>query len=227
MNNISLELTTRNLEGKKVSKIRENGQIPSVLYGDKFEPLSTQSNFAETAKVVAIVGKHTPVNVLIDGKKSLAIIKSLDFSPVTHKLRHIAFHKINANDVIETEVSIVLTGEGDSPAERAGLVILQALESIEIKAKPADLPEHLELSVLGLTNEDDRLTVGDIKLPKGVEFADNDQDLDLVIANVYEPSALQAANEAAGGEAEPEDAEAVASTEVSETTTAQSAEPSK
>jgi len=39
-------------------------------------------------------------------------------------------------------------------------------------------------------------------LPSGVEFADAEQDLTLVVANVYEPSALQAANESAGGEAE-------------------------
>jgi large subunit ribosomal protein L25 len=42
-------------------------------------------------------------------------------------------------------------------------------------------------------------------LPEGVEFADAEQDMELVIANVYEPSALQAANEAAGGEAEAEE----------------------
>ena len=54
------------------------------------------------------------------------------------------------------------------------------------------------------------MTVGDIKLPEGVEFAENEQDTDLVIANVYEPGALQAANDAAGGEAEPEAAEEVA-----------------
>jgi hypothetical protein len=46
--------------------------------------------------------------------------------------------------------------------------------------------------------------VADIKLPAGVEFDDVDQDMELVIANVYEPSALQSANEAAGGDAEEE-----------------------
>jgi large subunit ribosomal protein L25 len=216
VNDISLKLAARKIEGKKVEKIREDGFVPSVVYGDKYEPISTQSGLVETAKIVAAAGMHTPINLIIDGKSTLAIIKSLDFSPVKHKLRHIAFHKIDANDIIETEVAIVLTDEGNSPAERVGLIILQALETIEVKAKPADLPESIELSVLGMVNVDDRLTVGDIKLPKGVEFADADQDLELVIANVYETSALQAANEAAGGEAEPEDAEEVVSTEVVE-----------
>lgn len=215
MNDIILKLVARNVEGKKVAKVRDDGFVPSVVYGDKFEPISTQSSLVETSKVVSTAGKHTPINLLIDGKKTLAIIKDIDFSPVSHKLRHIAFHKINANDIIETEVSIVLVDEGNSPAERTGLIILQALETIEVKAKPANLPESIELSVLGLTDVDDRLTVADIKLPKDVEFSDVEQDMDLVIASVYEPSALQSANESAGGEAEPEDAVEVASTEPS------------
>lgn len=72
-------------------------------------------------------------------------------------------------------------------AEKAGLVVLQAIEHIEIKAKPADLPESLELSIAELATDEDKLTVADLKLPEGVEFADVDQDAELVIANVYEP----------------------------------------
>ena len=64
------------------------------------------------------------------------------------------------------------------------------------------MPESIELSIVDLATDEDKLTVGDIKLPEGVEFADVDQNLELVIANVYEPGALQAANEAAGGDAE-------------------------
>lgn len=204
MNDISLKLDERTAEGKKVAKLRDSGFVPSVVYGGQAKPMSAQSPLVETTKVVHTVGKHTPINLIIDGKKKLAIIKSIDMDPVKHMLRHVAFHTIKQNDIITTEVPIVLVGRGESVAERAGLVVLQALDSIEIKAKPADLPKSLELSILNLAEADDRLMVSDIVLPSGVEFDDIDQDMELVIANVYEPSALQAANEAAGGEAEAE-----------------------
>ncbi len=204
MNDISLKLTERTAVGKKLTKLRDDGMVPSVIYGGKSEPILAQSPIVDTTKVVQIAGRHTPINLTINGKKKLAIIKDIDTDPVKHKIRHIAFHAIKQSDVITTEVPIVLTGEGESVAERAGLVVLQAIDNIEIKAKPADLPSSLEISILNLTNEDDKLTVADIKLPEGVEFADIDQDMELVIANVYEPGALQAANEAAGGEAEAE-----------------------
>ncbi len=211
--NISLKLEKRTAEGKQLAKLRRSGFVPSVVYGGQDNPQMMQSIASDTAKVVAHVGKHTPVDLIIDGVKKLSIIKSIDRDPVKRTLRHLAFHTINRDDIITTEVPIILTGMGESIAERAGLVILQAIEHIEVKAKPADLPESIEMSIINLATDEDKLTIGDIKLPKGVEFDDIEQDLELVVANVYEPGALQAANEASGGDAEPEDAVKVESAE--------------
>jgi len=204
VNDISLKLSERTVTGKKVEKLRQEGLVPSVVYGGKADPIATQSQLVDTAKVVHAAGKHSPVHLMIDGKKKLAIIKAIDRDPVKHIVRHVAFHTIKQNEVITTEVPIILTNVGESEAERAGLVVLQALEKVEIKAKPAALPESFELSILNLASTEDKLTLGDIELPSGVEFADVEQDLELVVANVYEPSALQAANEAAGGDADEE-----------------------
>lgn len=223
MNDILLQLDERTAEGKKVAKLRESGFVPSVVYGGHAEPTMTQSKLSDTNKVVKAAGRHTPVHLMINGSKKLAIIKDIDMDPVRHELRHVAFHTIRQNDIITTEVPIILVGKGESIAERAGLVVLQAIDSIEIKAKPANLPESLELSIVGLATDEDSLKISDIKLPEGVAFADVDQDMDLVIANVYEPSALQAANEAAGGEAEAEtevEAENGGETPAAETTEA-------
>jgi large subunit ribosomal protein L25 len=118
----------------------------------------------------------------------------------------VAFHTIKQNEPLVAEVPIVLVGMGESEAEKAGLVILQAIERVDVKALPANLPESLEISITKLVTTDDKLTFTDIKLPDGVEFANVEQDMDLVVANVYEPSALQAANESAGGDAEDETA---------------------
>ncbi len=190
MNDISLKLQARVIEGKKVTKLREEGLVPSVIYGGQLEPIKTQSPLVETTRVVREAGKHTPINLTIDGKKRLAMIKAVDYDPVKHAVRHVAFHAIKQNDIIEAEVPIVLTGIGESPAERSGLVVLQALEHVQIKAKPADLPEALEVSIIGLETADDKISLTDITLPEGVAYAGGEQDMDLVIANVYEPGAL-------------------------------------
>lgn len=227
MSNISLKLDARTVHGKKVSELRRQGIVPSVVYGAKNDPISTQSQAVETLKVVQAAGKHTPIDIVVDGKKSLAIIKSIDLDAVKRSLRHIAFHTINKNEKIVTEVPIHLVGLGESAAERAGLVVLQAIERVEVRALPGDLPEALEISILELATDEDKLTLADITLPEGVEFADHEQDLELVIANVYEPSALQAANDAAGGDAEADDASDVAAENGEEAPAQESAEKSE
>lgn len=206
-----IKLEKRTAEGKKLAGLRANGLVPSVVYGGSKEPISTQSNAAETLRVVKVAGKHSPVEIEMDGKKHLAIIKSIDNDPVKHTLRHLAFHTIKQNEKIVTEVPIELEGVGQSPAERAGFVVLQTIENIEVRAVPSKLPESIKVSLSSLENDEDKILISDIVLPEGVEFADHEQDMTLVVANVYEPSALQAANEATGGDAEADDAKSVES----------------
>lgn len=199
---INLKLDVREQQGKKVARLRNEGIVPGVMYGHGFDPILVQAEYNVMEKVVREAGKHTPVHVTIDGKKKITLIKDIDRNPVHAQLRHVSFHAVKANEVVHAEVPIHLVGEGESEAEKAGLIVLQAIEVVEIKAKPADLPEALEVSIVSLATVEDKITLADITLPEGVEYADIDQDLDLVVANVYEPAALEAANEAAAGDAE-------------------------
>ncbi len=199
---ITITLDIRDAKGKKVAKLRNQGVVPGVIYGQGFDPILVQSEYNVLEKVVKGAGKHSAVHVTVDGKKKIALIKDIEHSPVKGRIQHVSFHAVKASENVHAEVPIHLVGLGESGAEKAGLIILQAIETLEIKAKPADLPEALEVSVSGLETDEDKILVSDITLPKGVEFADVEQDLDLVIANVYEPAALEAANEAAAGEAE-------------------------
>ncbi len=220
---ITLNVQARDVHGKKVASLRRQGLVPGVIYGAGMDAMSVQVAEGEVAKVVKAAGQHTPVQ-LIGKKRRIAMIKEVDRDPVKHTIRHIAFHAVRADEPVEAEVPIRLIGEGESVAERNGLVILQALEKLEVKALPMELPEALEVSILELAEAGDRVTVGDIKVPAGVEIVDNDDGradddeeeerqtiMDLVIASVYEPSALQAANDAAGGDAEEASADTVAS----------------
>ena len=225
---ITLKIDARDVHGKKVANLRRDGLVPGVVYGSGMEAISVQAVEGEVAKVVRAAGQHTPVQ-LMGKKRRIAMIKDVDRDPVKHTIRHISFHAVRADEPVEAEVPIRLVGEGESAAERNGLVILQAIEKIEVKALPMDLPEALEVSILELAEQGDRVTVGDIKLPEGIEIVDKDDGrgdededeerqtiMDLVIASVYEPSALQAANDAAGGDAEEADADAVESENGSE-----------
>lgn len=211
---VSLKIDARTLQGKKVKQLRQQGLTPGVVYGADMEPQAIQADAQEVRKVVAAAGKHTPVN-LTGSKRRIAMIKDVDYDPTKHGVvRHIAFHAVNADEPVTTTVAIRLVGEGESEAEKAGLVILQALDKVEIKALPMELPEALEVSIIALKDAGDRVTVGDIVLPAGVSFVEHDDGhhdeeddeekpkiTDLMVASVWEPAALQAANESTAGDA--------------------------
>lgn len=198
---ISLTLEPREVQGKKVARLRKEGLVPSVVYGYNMKPTMAQTEYGVMEKVVREAGKHSAVHLTIGGKKKVAMIKDVDRDPVKAEILHVSFHAVKQNEPVVAEVGIHLVGEGESAAEKAGLVVLQSLEKIEIKAIPANLPEALEVSIADLATTDDHITLADITLPEGVEYADVEQSLEQTVASVYEPSALQAANDAAGGDA--------------------------
>ena len=209
---INLTLDLRTAQGKKVKQLRQEGIVPAIVYGPGVEPINTQAEYNVIEKVIRKAGKHTPVHLTIDGKKKIAMIKDVDVEPTKARIRHVSFHAVNQNDPVNAEVPIRLIDEGESEAERAGLIILQSLDHIEIRALPLDLPEALEISTAGLKAAGEQITLGDIVLPANVAFVEHTtgreeeddeapQLTDLVIASVYEPAALEAANDAAAGDA--------------------------
>lgn len=213
---INLKLTTREVHGKKVAKLRREGLVPGVVYGPEMDPISVQVDYNTVMKVYKAAGSHHAVHLDVDGKKRIAMIKETETDPVKNTLRHISFHAVNAKDPITAEVPIILVGEGESEAEKAGLIVLQALDRIEVRALPMDLPDSVQVSIAGLKEAGERVTLADATLPEGVEFVEHDDGhrdnedeekptiFDLMVASVWEPAALQAQNESAAGDAEDE-----------------------
>lgn len=208
---LELKVDRREIFGKKVKQLRQKGITPGVVYGAGMEPVAVQADGKDVMRLYAAAGKHTPVQ-LTGTKRRIAMIKDIEMHPTkSGVVRHIAFHAVRADEPVIAEVPIRLLDVGESEAERAGLIVLQAIEKVEVKALPLNLPEALEISVAKLTSEGDRLKIGDIDLPEGVELVEHDDGRegtadddvtvkDLVIASVYEPAALEAANEAAAGD---------------------------
>ena len=217
---ITLKIEKREILGKKVRALRRQGLTPGVVYGAGMESVAVQAEASEVSRVYKAAGKHSPVQ-LTGLKRRIAMIKDVEMHPTrTGEILHISLHAVRADEPVIAEVPIELVGKGESAAERAGLIVLQAIEKIEIKALPMDLPEVLKVSLEKLEKEGDRVTVGDIILPAGVELVEHDDGRegtadddvtvkDLVVASVYEPAALEAANDAAAGDSDTADADQV------------------
>ncbi|MBR0133977.1 50S ribosomal protein L25 [Candidatus Saccharibacteria bacterium] len=199
MSEDKLSLAKRELTGKKVKALREQGIIPSVVFGGKGDPIMTQSAYNETEKVLLSAGYHSPVDLDIAGKKQMALVKTVHLDPVKRTIMNVEFQAISADEIVEATTPIEIINFETSDANKAHLTLLQVMEEIEVKAKPADLPEAIIVDASALKTVEDSIKIADLKLPKGVELADKELDPELAIANVYDP-----AQEAAEREAEAE-----------------------
>jgi large subunit ribosomal protein L25 len=191
-----LSLKKRELTGKKLKVLRASGLIPSVIYGGK-EPVLAASEYVATEKVLGQAGYHSPVDLDVAGKKHLAIVKDVQIDPVSRKIVNIEFQAISANEVVEATTPIVIVNFEASEASKIyHFALIQSMEEIDVKAKPADLPKELTIDATNLKEVDDKLTIKDIILPNGVEFADKEMDAEQVVASLYDPAAEAAAREA-------------------------------
>ena len=200
MSENQLKLEKRTVVGKKIKTLRANGLIPSVIYGAKKDNILAQSGYVETEKVLKVVGYHSPVNLVIDDKKQMAIVKDVSVDPVSRKIISIDFQAVSATEVVEATTPIVIINFETSEANKKHYALLHTLEEIDVKAKPADLPKEITVDATNMNELDDKITIADLVLPKGVELADKELDKETVIANLYDPAAEAAAREAEAAE---------------------------
>lgn len=196
MSDIKLTLAKRVATGKKLSALRESGMIPSVIYGGKGEPVLAQSAYNETEKALLAAGYHSTLDLNVDGKSHMALVKNIDLNPVSRRIVNVEFQAVSANQAVEATTPITIINFETSEANKLHLVLSQVMEEIDVKAKPADLPKEIVIDASNLATDEDKITIKDLALPKGVELADKELDPEQIVANVYDPAAEAAAREA-------------------------------
>ena len=139
--------------GKKASKaLRKEGLVPCNLYGQatadgKPVALSFACPMAELRKVV-----YTPhiyvINLVIDGENHTAIMKELQFHPVTDALLHVDFLEVNDQKPITIGIPVKLVGlaQGVRDGGRMNL----SIRKINVTAPYQQIPEHLDVDVTAL-----------------------------------------------------------------------------
>lgn len=183
-----LILKKRELMGKKLKGLRAEGLIPSVLYGGK-EPVLLSSEYVPTEKALQGAGYHSPIDLDIEGKKKMAIVKNVAIDPVSRKIMNVEFQAISAREVVEATTPVVIVGFEESEASKTHhFAMTQAIEELDVKAKPADLPKELTVDASAMKEVEDKLTIANIVLPEGVTFADKELAPEQVVASLFDPA---------------------------------------
>lgn len=179
---LPVELKERTKLRKGLKSLRSEGLVPAVIHNHGQPSIHVMASETELEKIYRAAGKHHPLELHVGDQNFLALIKDVHINPVKRRMQHVVFQAIRRDEKVEAEVPIKL--EGEIPAERVGLQILHHLDHVEVEALPAKLPDELIADVTVLAEIGDKITVGDLKVPEGVEVL---TDAEQSIAAVVEP----------------------------------------
>jgi large subunit ribosomal protein L25 len=177
MKTIEIKGSFRKELGKKSSKqTRQEGNVPCVIYG-KEENLHFHAPELAFKPLVYTHEGHL-VNLTLDNKAHKAVIKDIQFHPVTDRILHIDFIEVFDNKPVVINIPVTVTG--DSVGVMAGGKLSIRKRSLKVKGLPKDLPENLEIDITKLKIHD-TIKVGDLSYDK-IELLDPKKLMVLTIA---------------------------------------------
>ena len=106
MDEIIVQLEDRDVTGKAVKRLRDQGVVPAVIHDHGKASVIVQGNYVDIAKAYQKAGKHHPVSVKAGKKQYMALVKSVDFDPKKHLIRHVVFNAVKANEKVEAEIPV-------------------------------------------------------------------------------------------------------------------------
>lgn len=174
----------REVTGKAVNRLRKEGRLPAVVYGNGVE----SSNVTIDAHEFELLRKHTGPNSLVDlsvdGKKAQPVlINSVQVHPVHRRPLHADLFLVRMTQELTVDVPLVATGESHAVTQLNG-TLLHPTETVRVRALPDHLPQSIEYSVDSLIDFDASLHVRDLVIPSDVTLL---TDADEIIAKVQAP----------------------------------------
>jgi large subunit ribosomal protein L25 len=204
MAEITLAAEAGRIIGSRASgRLRAAGRIPGVVYGHGQDPLPVSVDARELRHALSTeAALNQLLELAVDGQRLLTLAREVQRHPVRNTVTHVDFLIVRRDEVITTDVPIVMVGEAKAVEQERG-VVAQPLASLSVRATPAHIPPHIEVDITEMA-VGDTVRVGDLRLPRGVT-TEVDAEEAVITATTSEVAAEVAAEEA---EAEAEAAQA-------------------
>jgi large subunit ribosomal protein L25 len=165
---VTLTVETGRPTGSRVSgRLRATGKVPGVVYGLGTEPTAVAVEWSELRRALSTpAGLNALIELDVDGRRNLSVVKELQRDPVRRTVRHVDFMLIDRDSPLAVDVPLNLVGEAPKLEAMKGIVD-QLLYTLTIKAKPGTIPTQIDVDVSDL-ELGAQVKVGDVALPPGV-----------------------------------------------------------
>jgi large subunit ribosomal protein L25 len=200
-----LKTEARTTFGKGVArKIRATGKIPAVIYGHGTDPQHVTLPGHETALILR--KSNQVLELEIDGKVQLALVKDVQKDPVRQIIEHIDLIVVRKGEKVTVDVSVHLEGEA-----APGTSVNHDSTTVSLEAEATHIPESVTVSIEG-AEDGTHIYAKDLELPKGSTLVTDGETL---IVAVSAAAAQDLGDEAEGAEA-PAEGDAAAADEAAE-----------
>jgi len=166
---IELNAEIRNVAGKGAARaIRNNKNIPAVIYGEKKEPVAIEISGRDFAPIVQIPALRTKLfHITTKNGKEDAMLMDIQYHPVSDKIVHVDFKRIDVKKPVCVSVPVEVINVDTSKGLKLGGVLNFAVRKVSLVALVDKLPEKIVLDLADLTIGD-TVHGSDLVLPDGV-----------------------------------------------------------
>ncbi|RPG64431.1 MAG: 50S ribosomal protein L25/general stress protein Ctc [Flammeovirgaceae bacterium TMED290] len=132
-----------NLGKKESKKLREDGNVPCVIYGGKNQ-IHFHSPMILFRDLVYTPGANF-VKLDIEGEQKDAILQDIQFHPVSEIILHADFLELDDNKKVKMEIPVKAIG--NSPGVQQGGKILMRIRKLSVMAYPKNMPSFIEVDI--------------------------------------------------------------------------------
>ena len=163
----TLAAKPRQADGKGAARrLRQEGLVPAVAYGKGLPATSIAVGPKDVAAILrSELGKNTLIELDLDGKKLLAMIKDFTLHPLARSLEHVDFVEVKLDQAVDVEVPLVTTGKAVGVAKGGVLRIVHRM--LPVRCLPNVVPVKISTDVTHL-ELGEHIATKDLTLPAGV-----------------------------------------------------------
>jgi len=175
---IKLNAEIRKVAGKGAARaVRNNKNIPAVIYGEKKEPVAIELNGRDFEMLLGQPSLRTKLfEITTNGAKEDAMLMDIQYHPVSDKVVHVDFKRINVKKPVHVVVPVEVINADVSKGIKLGGVLNFAVRKVALTGLVDDMPEKITID-LSDVNIGDTIHGSDLVLPKGISLGLHMADL--------------------------------------------------
>jgi large subunit ribosomal protein L25 len=164
--------TSRNVQGTGASRrLRRDGKVPAIVYGADLAPINVELDHNSVFHQLKREAFHASIlSLVLDGQEQKVLLRDVQYHPFKPLVLHVDFQRVAADQKIHMRVPLhFVNGDVCPGVKLQGGSINHILTDVEVSCLPGQLPEFIEVDLIGLT-AGHSLHLADLKLPEGVEL---------------------------------------------------------